>query len=63
MLARLGRVLYWTGTAIAIPIALWSVAALIWDGDGARALAVFALPIAGVVWLAGRAALYIFSGD
>ena len=44
-------------------LALLGVAHLIWGGDDARVFTVFLLPIAGLVWLASRAALYIVSGD
>jgi hypothetical protein len=64
MMARLGNVLYWLGNAIAILWALLMAFAL-FMGKGAseaQILLGFALIPIALIWIAGRACLYVMVG-
>ena len=62
-LARLGTVLYWAATAIAIALIVFAVFAYFTaTGSGALAGALFIVALAGLVWLIGRAILYVLAG-
>jgi hypothetical protein len=62
-MARLGIVLYWAATAIAISLVVLAVFAYFTaTGTGALQGALFIVAFAGVVWLIGRAILYLLAG-
>ncbi len=62
LLARLGRVVYWVGSAVAVVIALLGLVAWLFrDEPASWFFAVIGLFFAGLVWLIGRAVLYILS--
>ena len=58
VLGRLGRVLYWIATTIAVVLALVGVGGLFFSDKPV----VMILVVAGLTWLAGRTVLYILSG-
>jgi hypothetical protein len=61
MAARLGNVLYWTATTIAVLLAL--LAARLYEFGGSEPLAIWGVIIvAALVWLIGRACRYILAG-
>jgi hypothetical protein len=62
-LARLGTVLYWAATAIAIALVVFAVFAYFTaTGSGALQGALFIVAFAGLVWLIGRVILYVLAG-
>ena len=63
MLARLGQVIYWAagGLAILLLVGAGSSVFLAEGGDRLAAVAVFA-SAAVLIWLAGRACLYVLAG-
>ena len=69
MLERLGQVIYWTCCAVACLVMLVGlVYAVFAQGSdmtlGFRAFAaVLSFVVAGVIWLVGRAALYVLADD
>jgi hypothetical protein len=63
MLARLGNVIYWAATGVAILIlALLTYAISQW-GNPDLVVVVLGVIIAGVIWLVGRGAKYVLSGQ
>jgi hypothetical protein len=63
MLARLGNVLYWLASAIAIALVIFAAFAYYTaTGSGALEGALFIVAFAGLVWLIGRAILYVLAG-
>ena len=59
-MARFGIVLYWAATAIAIALVVLAVFAYFTaSGTGALQGALFIVAFAGLVWLIGRAILYL----
>ncbi len=66
MLARLGNVLYWAGCAAAAFLVGMALVRLVFDQSVATRVAWkqlgFSIAIAVVVWLASRAAKYVFAG-
>ncbi len=62
-MARLGTVLYWAATAIAIGLVVLAVFAYFTaTGSGALQGALFIVAFAGLLWLIGRAILYVLVG-
>jgi hypothetical protein len=62
-LARLGNVLYWAATAVAIVLVVLAVLAYFTaTGTGALQSALLIVAFAGLVWLIGRAILYVLAG-
>ena len=61
-MARLGIVLYWAATAIAIALVVIAVFAYFTaTGTGALQSAVLIVAFAGLVWLTGRGSLYFLA--
>ena len=62
MIARLGQVLYWAACAVAVYIAGLGIA--VWHGNSTRSWVGLIYPVGTslLVWLAGRALLYILAG-
>jgi hypothetical protein len=62
-MARLGIVLYWAATAIAIALVVIAVFAYFTaTGTGALQSALLIVAFAGLVWLTGRGILYFLAG-
>ena len=62
-MARLGNVLYWAATAVAIVLVVLAVLAYFTaTGTGALQSALLIVAFAGLVWLIGRAILYVLAG-
>ena len=62
-MARLGIVLYWAATAIAVALVALAVFAYFTaTGGGALAGSVLIVAFAGLVWLTGRGILYFLAG-
>jgi hypothetical protein len=62
-MARLGIVLYWVATAIAVALVVLAVFAYFTaTGSGALAGSVLIVAFAGLVWLTGRGILYFLAG-
>jgi hypothetical protein len=62
-LARFGNVLYWAATAVAIVLVVLAVLAYFTaTGTGALQSALLIVAFAGLVWLIGRAILYVLAG-
>jgi hypothetical protein len=66
MIARVGNVLYWTGNGIAILLAslgaIGFVISLINKAGDGLILFPITIVVALLIWLAGRACLYVFAG-
>jgi hypothetical protein len=63
MIGRLGNVLYWAASAIAVLIVLGTILAVANSDNPARYFgAAMGLAAAVVVWLVGRATLYVLAG-
>jgi hypothetical protein len=61
-MARLGFILYWVATAIAIALFVLAVFAYFTaTGGGALAGTVLIIAFAGLVWLTGRGVLYFLA--
>jgi hypothetical protein len=61
-MARLGFILYWVATAIAIALVVLAVFAYFTaTGGGALAGTVLIIAFAGLVWLTGRGILYFLA--
>jgi len=61
--ARLGQVLYWGASALAVVAALtglWAAGTV--QGAYAYGQAMLAVAIAALIWLLGRAVLYVLAG-
>ena len=64
MLARLGFVFHWIANVVAVVIALFGLAIQIMSNKTDMWIpAVAVLVIAGLVWLVGRAVLWILAGE
>jgi hypothetical protein len=62
-MSRLSNVLYWAATAITIAlVVLAAFAYFTATGSGALPGALFIVAYAVLVWLIGRAILYVFAG-
>jgi hypothetical protein len=62
-LAQLGNVLYWAAAAVAIVLVVLAVLAYFTaTGRGALQSALLIVAFAGLVWLIGRAILYVLAG-
>ena len=62
-MARLGIVLYWAATAIAVALVVLAVFAYFTaTGSGALAGSVLIVAFASLVWLTGRGILYFLAG-
>jgi hypothetical protein len=61
-MARLGIVLYWVGTVIAVALVGLAVFAYFTATGRALASAVLIVAFAGLVWLTGRGFLYFLAG-
>ena len=62
MLARLGQVIYWAACGIAVVVVLFGIAMSFGDNDDSLIIIVGSLVYAALVWLLGRAALYVSAG-
>ena len=64
MLARLGRVLYWTtcGVAAVVFVLGTFMAAYAYPGTFTPSIAVGCAVISGLIWLFGRGTLYVLAG-
>ena len=63
MLGRLGNVIYWTATGIAIiVVALIAYGAVFGTGQADPALQVSVIIGAGMIWLVGLAVRYVLAG-
>jgi hypothetical protein len=66
VIERLGNVLYWTASGIAVLLAVLGasgfVIALVNKASDGMVLAPLAIALAILIWLAGRACLYILAG-
>jgi hypothetical protein len=64
MLARFGQVLYWAACGVAALVFLIGLAGALREGEGpigSLVLSAAVAVVAGVIWLIGRALLYILS--
>ena len=61
-MVRLGIVLYWVATAIAIALVALAVFAYLTATGRALASALLIVAFAGLVWLTGRGILYFLAG-
>ena len=62
-MARLGNVLYWAATAVAIVLVVLAVLAYFTaTGTGALQSALLIVAFVGLVWLIGLAILYVLAG-
>lgn len=62
MNARIGHVVYWTASAMAVSIAVFGVVANVIVGGGLIP-DIGAITIGGLIWLVGRATLYALTGS
>jgi len=59
MAARYGQVIYWVACLLAAQIVLYGVLVLF---GNAPLAALIPMVLAGLIWLAGRAVLYVLAG-
>ena len=59
MLQRLGNVVYWTASSVALPVVFFAMFIFI---RGEVVSSVELLVVAGLIWLAGKVARYVLAG-
>jgi len=62
MVGRLGDVIYWAGTLIAVPLATLALYGAFLGSGGDPFMQTAALVLAAAIWLAGRALRYVLKG-